>query len=185
MNSGNSEKENNSPEPEDGNVSGTDSVDIEEFKEMESELQELRDRFIRLGAEFENFRKRSLREKEEYRNYAIENLMLELLEVVDNFERALRSAKDSKDPDSVIKGVEMVYRQLYNILEKNGLERIKCEREDFDPRMHEAIMQVPASDLPENTVVDECRPGYMLNSKVIRPALVSIAKGDEEQEKEQ
>ncbi|MCS3923215.1 nucleotide exchange factor GrpE [Methanosalsum natronophilum] len=176
-------EEKNGSERED---TGEDVVDVQEYRRLEAENQELNDKLMRLAAEFENFRKRSLREKEEYKNHVVEKFVLELLDVVDNFERALKAGEDASDTESVVKGVEMVYKQLYNILEKNGVEKIICESEEFDPHMHEAVMQVPSNEHPENTVVDVCQTGYKLDTKVIRPAMVTIAKQpDEENETEE
>ena len=156
-----------STQVEEGNVKENPSVD---------ESAELRDKLLRLTAEFDNFRKRSIREKEEYRKFAIEQMVIELLEVYDNFERALESAKQTDDISSVIKGVEMVFKQFAGILEKEGLQKIECKGAEFDPYLHEAMMHVDHPDHDDNTVVDVCKPGYYLHSKVIRPAMVTVSK---------
>ncbi|WP_321429110.1 nucleotide exchange factor GrpE [uncultured Methanolobus sp.] len=143
------------------------------------ETSELRDKLLRLTAEFDNFRKRSIREKEEYRKFAVEQVIMELLEVYDNFERAIESAKQTDDVESVITGVEMVFKQFTGILEKEGLERIECQGKEFDPYLHEAMMHVEHPDHDENTVMDVCRPGYCLHTKVIRPAMVTVSKKPE------
>ncbi len=152
---------------EDGKVAGNPSED---------EVTELRDKLLRMTAEFDNFRKRSAREKEEYRKFAVEQVIIELLEVYDNFERALESAKQADDISSIIKGVEMVFKQFTGILEKEGLQKIECEGTEFDPYLHEAMMHVEHPEHDENIVVDVCKPGYYLHTKVIRPAMVTVSK---------
>jgi Molecular chaperone GrpE (heat shock protein) len=166
------------------NCEDLDSKQVEEGNVKESpsedEAAELRDKLLRLTAEFDNFRKRSIREKEEYRKFAIEQMVIELLEVYDNFERALESAKQTDDISSVIKGVEMVFKQFTGILEKEGLQKIECKGAEFDPYLHEAMMHVDHPDHDDNTVVDVCKPGYYLHSKVIRPAMVTVSKKSDE-----
>ena len=162
------------------NCEELDSKQVEEGKVAENtsedEVTELRDKLLRLTAEFDNFRKRTAREKEEYRKYAVEQVVIELLEVCDNFERALESAKQTDDVPSVIKGVEMVFKQFVGILEKEGLQKIKCEGAEFDPYLHEAMMHVEHPEHDENIIVDVCKPGYYLHTKVIRPAMVTVSK---------
>ncbi|WP_342305821.1 nucleotide exchange factor GrpE [Methanolobus sp. ZRKC5] len=162
------------------NCEELDSKQVEEGKvavnPSEDEAAELRDKLLRMTAEFDNFRKRSTREKEEYRKFAVEQVIIELLEVYDNFERALESAKQADDISSIIKGVEMVFKQFTGILEKEGLQKIECEGAEFDPYLHEAMMHVEHPEHDENIVVDVCKPGYYLHTKVIRPAMVTVSK---------
>jgi len=146
---------------------------------VEDEAAQLRDKLLRLTAEFDNYRKRSAREKEEYRKFAVENLILDLLEVHDNFERALDSAKNSDNIESIIKGVDMVFKQFSSILEKEGLKKIECDGAEFDPHLHEAMLHIEDPEHGDNTVIDVCKPGYYLNSKVIRPAMVTVSKKPE------
>ncbi|WP_406659732.1 nucleotide exchange factor GrpE [Methanolobus sp. ZRKC3] len=146
----------------------------------EDEAAQLRDKLLRLTAEFDNYRKRSIREKEEYRKFAVEQLIVELLEVHDNFERALDSAKQADETQAVIKGVEMVFKQFAAILEKEGLQKIECKGAEFDPHLHDAMLHIENPDNDDNTVMDVCKPGYYLHSKVIRPAMVTVSKKPEE-----
>ncbi len=159
-----------------------DEVETTEETTSEDEIAELRDKLLRLSAEFDNFRKRSIREKEEYRKFAVEQIIIELLEVYDNFERALESAKQTDDISSVITGIEMVFKQFAGILEKEGLQKIECEGNEFDPHLHEAMMHVEHPEHEDNTVVDVCKPGYYLHSKVIRPAMVTVSKKPENED---
>lgn len=131
-------------------------------------------RLARMQADFENFRRRTQKEREELIKYASEQLILSLLPVMDNFQRALE-AKD-EDPRKVIEGVEMIFRQIEDILVKEGLEPIPAVGEEFDPSRHEAVMQEETSDYPDNTVTQELRRGYNLKGKVIRPAMVKVAR---------
>jgi molecular chaperone GrpE len=144
--------------------------------QQEDETAQLRDKLMRLTAEFDNFRKRSHREKEEYRKFAVEQVITELLEVYDNLERAIASAKQTDDIESVVKGVDMVFRQFASILEKQGLQRIESHGAEFDPHLHEAIMHVEHPEYEENIILEVCKPGYYLHSKVIRPAIVTVSK---------
>ena len=151
-----------------------------EEQSSEDEIAQLNDKLLRLSAEFNNFRKRSNREKEELRKRATENIMVEMLEVCDNFERALHSAKAAEDTKSVVEGVEMVLKQFISILEKEGVKKIECKGEEFDPYLHEAMMHIETDKHPDNTIIDVHKPGYMLHSKVIRPVMVTVAKKPED-----
>ena len=142
----------------------------------DEEIAQLKDRLLRLTAEFDNFRKRTAREKEEFRKFASEELLLELIEVYDNFERALESAKNTDDVGSVVKGVEMVFKQFVSILEKEGLQKMECIGAEFDPHEHEAMLHVEHPDHDDNTIIDVCKPGFYLHSRVLRPAAVTVSK---------
>ncbi|AKB28262.1 Heat shock protein GrpE [Methanosarcina siciliae C2J] len=148
----------------------------------ENEL--LKDQLFRLAADFENFKKRTARQMEENRKAVLEQVLLDFVEVTDNFERALKSARTAEDMGSIVSGIEQLSKQFFSILEKYGLERIKCEKTgEFDPHRHEAIQHIETSEVPDNTIVDVYKQGYSLNEKVVRPALVSVAKNPEETEK--
>jgi molecular chaperone GrpE len=142
----------------------------------DEEIGQLKDRLLRLTAEFDNFRKRTIREKEEFRKFASENLLLELIEVYDNFERAMESAKNTDDVGSVVKGVEMVFKQFVSILEKEGLQKMECVGAEFNPHEHEAMMHVEHPDHEENTIIGVCRSGFYLHSRVLRPAAVTVSR---------
>lgn len=140
----------------------------------------LKDQLFRLAADFDNYRKRTARQMEENRKAVLEQVLLDFVEVTDNFDRALKSAKSAEDMNSIISGVEQLSKQFFSILEKYGLEKIKCDKTtEFDPHKHEAVQHIETSDVPDNTVVEVYKPGYALNSKVVRPALVSVAKNPE------
>ncbi len=144
----------------------------------------LKDQIFRLAADFDNFRKRTARQMEENRKAVIEQVLLDFVEVTDNFDRALKAAKTAEDMNSIINGIEHLSKQFFSILEKYGLERIECEKDsEFDPHRHEAVQHVETSEVPDNTIVEVYRPGYVLDSKVVRPAMVSVARSPDETEK--
>jgi len=144
----------------------------------------LKDQLFRLAADFDNYRKRTARQMEENRKAALEQVLLDFVEVTDNFDRALKSARTAEDMGSIISGIEQLSKQFFSILEKYGLERVKCEKAgEFDPHRHEAIQHIETSEVPDNTIVEVHKHGYALNEKVVRPALVSVAKNPEETEK--
>lgn len=144
----------------------------------------LKDQLIRLAADFDNFRKRTARQMEENRKSVLEQVLLDFVEVTDNFERALKSARTAEDMNSIISGIEQLSKQFFSILEKYGIEKIECEKSsEFDPHRHEAVQHIETSEVPDNTVVEVYRPGYTLNSKVIRPAMVLVARSPDEAEK--
>ena len=137
----------------------------------------LKDQLFRLAADFDNFRKRIVRQMEENRKSVIEQVLLDFVEVTDNFDRALKSARTAEDMQSIVNGIEQLSKQFFSILEKYGLERIESEKGcEFDPHRHEAVQHIETSEVPDNTVVEVYRPGYALDSKVVRPAMVSVAR---------
>src|SRR5687768_7076493 len=157
--------------------------------EMEVELMRLRealeaktreadathDRYMRTAAEFDNARKRAVREREELIRGANEGLIRELLPVLDNFERALQAARGDAGAAAVTAGVELIQRELLRVLEKFGVTAFTSVGMPFDPERHEAVARVPAAGRPEMTVVDETARGYLLNGRVLRPAMVTVA----------
>nr|WP_281252221.1 nucleotide exchange factor GrpE [Sediminibacillus massiliensis] len=149
-------------------------VNNEEFEALKKEKDELYDRLLRLQAEYDNFRKRTQKEKEADRKYKSQALVTELLPVLDNFERALETEIKEDSTESFIDGVKMVHRQLKDALEKEGVEEVKAEGETFDPNVHQAVMQVEDDQYESNTVVQELQKGYMLKDRVIRPAMVKV-----------
>jgi len=166
----------------DGGDEGTLSTEVEclraEKGKIEREKREITDRYLRLQAEFANFRRRSQREKQELVSTANETLITELLPVLDNFERALQAFAGStadQATESLTGGVEMIYRQFRDALEKAGLREIATEGQRFDPSVHEAVMMVPGDEENHNTVVEQLQKGYMLNDKVLRPSRVKVA----------
>lgn len=138
------------------------------------ENKDLKDRYLRTLADFENFRKRSEREKSDYFKYALSGLLRELLPVLDNFDRALEHAEEG---DDFHKGVLLIYKQLFGVLQKSGLRPIDESRVPFDPRYHEAVVREEDPSVPSHTVVAVLQKGYFLHDRVLRPAMVKVAVG--------
>ncbi|MEE8557812.1 MAG: nucleotide exchange factor GrpE [Myxococcota bacterium] len=143
--------------------------------ESSEELEEIKDRYLRLGAEFENYKRRTLKERESLFNYGNENLIKELLETVDNLERALGHAEEGLGTETLLEGVELTHRSLMRALEKFGVERVDAKGEQFDPKVHEAIRQVETEDHSSGTVAEVYQTGYLLKDRLLRPALVGVA----------
>src|SRR5215813_2809901 len=139
------------------------------------EAEEQRERYLRAAAEFDNARKRAAREREDYTRYANESLLRELLPVLDNFDRALQAARGEPAAEAVTAGVELIQRELLRVLEKFGATPFVSVGQPFDPERHEAVARVPAQGQAEGTVVNETARGYMLNGRVLRPAMVTVA----------
>jgi molecular chaperone GrpE len=150
-------------------------------KELEvekKEKEECIEQRKRLQADFENYKKREAREREEFIKYANEKLITELIDVYENLERGLKSCGDCDDQE-LLRGLQMVYNGLGDILTKAGLNEIKAEGECFDHNLHEALMQTETDEVPEDTVLEELQRGYTLHGKVLRPSKVRIAKPPE------
>lgn len=147
----------------------------EEVKGLKAQVDEYRDRLLRMQADFDNFRKRTLREKEDLAKYASVQLIGQLLPVLDNFERALAASEGNKDPEALRKGVDMIYRQFFQVLEQEGLKPVPTVGEPFNPELHEAVMQVESEEHGEGIVVEELQKGYFIKDKVLRPAMVKVS----------
>jgi len=142
------------------------------------EIDALRDRLLRLQADFDNFRKRSARERSEWQSFAIEQFVLELLPVVDHYELGLAMAEKQKADPSVLNGLKLVYEQLVGVLKKQGVTFLSvASGTPFDPHQHEAISHVPSDDHPADVIIAETRRGYKLGEKLIRPLQVVVSSG--------
>lgn len=150
----------------------------EEKPSVEEELSELREKYVRLYAEFENYKKRVQKEKEELIKYGNEALLYELLNVLDNLEMALKHSTENVS-EGLVKGVEMTLREFQRITEKFGLIPIEALGRPFDPSLHHAMSQVERDDVEDKTVVEEFRKGYMYGDKVLRASLVAVSKKSE------
>lgn len=140
---------------------------------LEAELKEKSDRILRLQADFENFRRRTAKEKEELAAVITQNILGDLLPLLDNFERAM--AVEQSDGEAFQKGVEMIFTQLREVLDKHGLQSIEAEGQTFDPNFHQAVMRVEDSDAPDGTITQVLQKGYQAKGRVIRPAMVQVA----------
>jgi molecular chaperone GrpE len=171
-------------------VEEEDSENVEEINETESEeeavpeevtdsykekYEQLNNQYIRLAADFDNYRKRNEQEREALLKYGAESTLKKMLEVIDNFERGLKAIESVDDCEKVKECYNLAYKNFTEALTKAGLESIKAEGEAFDPNFHEAVMQTPTSEKEENTIIAELQKGYKLGDKVLRPTLVNVA----------
>ena len=145
--------------------------------EAKKEIEELKNQYLRKQADFENFRKRMIREKEDSIKFANTTLLNDIISVIDDFERALQSSEDSNDFKAFHSGIELIEKQMINMLETNwGLKRFDSAGEPFDPEKHEALMMEESADVETQTVVEDFMKGYLLHDRVIRHAKVKVAK---------
>ncbi len=169
----------NSTEEETNEVS---TEETEETTSADNKLQEeydkLNQQYIRLAADFDNYRKRQAQERESLLKYGTENALKSMLEVLDNFERGQKALENVEDCEKVKESFNLVHKQVCEILTKMGLEEIKAIGEDFDPNYHEAVMQTPTSEHKEHTVIEELQKGYKVGEKVLRPTLVNVATAE-------
>jgi molecular chaperone GrpE len=146
-----------------------------EMVELQKQADENLQRYLRAQADFDNFRRRARAEKEDLAKYASMKLIEQLIPVIDNFERALSSSKETKDFDALAKGIDMTYRQLDQVLEQEGLKPIQAVGQPFNPEFHQAVMQVESEEHEEGIVLEELQKGYLLKDKVIRPSMVKVS----------
>ena len=150
-------------------------VSEKEVNPLQEKYDTLNNQYLRLAADFENFRKRNEQEREALLKYGAESTLKKMLEVLDNFERGLKAIETVDDCDKVKECYNLAYKNFTDVLVKAGLETIKAEGEVFDPNFHEAVMQTPSNDVPEHTIIAELQKGYKLGDKVLRPTLVNVA----------
>jgi len=160
-----------------GLVEESETVKGDSAQEIERELEDLKQRFWRLGADFQNYQKRSHRQVDQSAQMARDEMALGLLGVLDNFEHALAKGKEVDNVETLLDGVKIVYDHLFNALSSFGLQRIVIKSgEAFDPTRHEAMLQEESDEWPENTIVRELSPGYVMRERTLRPAKVSVTK---------
>ena len=149
----------------------------EKLDAKDKEASENYDRFLRVSAEFENFKKRSARELEEFRKFANQSLLKEMLSVIDNLELAIHSADENKSGESLLReGLDLTHKEILRVLEKFQVTPIESKGKAFDPTYHEAVMQEETDEFPENTVITEMQKGYLIHDRLLRPAMVVVAK---------
>ena len=172
------------PDEEEQKTENKEDSDDNLLKELEKkaasseqDAKENYDRFVRLSAEFDNYRKRSAREVETFKKFANETLLKDLLPVTDSLEMAIASSLQNRDAENpVLKGVEITLRELLKVLEKFGVKPIESLEKEFNPAFHEAVMSEESENYPENTVLKELQKGYMLHDRLLRPATVIVSK---------
>ncbi|MCF7873388.1 MAG: nucleotide exchange factor GrpE [Candidatus Omnitrophica bacterium] len=151
-------------------------TEAEMIAKQKQEYQDLWNRYLRLQAEFDNYRKRSLQEKAEFIKFANQGLISELIGILDNFELSVKYADKKDDFKLMHQGVDMIIKQLHTLLKSKGLEKIKTVGEKFDPHKHDALTTVEDQGLDSDTVVEELQTGYLLSGRILRPAKVKVAK---------
>ncbi|QNK48075.1 nucleotide exchange factor GrpE [Brevibacterium sp. PAMC23299] len=146
----------------------------EKIAELEAEIEEMDNRYLRLQADFDNSRRRAKLDMEAAQKYRVQSIASDLVEALDNFERATKIEAENEQTKSLLSGMEMVYKAITGALAKEGIEPISSVGEEFDPRLHQAVMQVQDENFGSNIVVEEFQKGYLLKDRVIRPAMVKV-----------
>ena len=151
-----------------------------QLDELRRQLDDKQDRLLRALAEMDNIRRRAQRDRDDYVKYANESLVRDLIPVLDNLDRALESARATAGAGSVVTGVELIQRELLRVLERSGVTRYSAVGQPFDPTRHEAVARVVSTEAAPDTVVNETAPGYLLNGRVLRAAMVAVAAAPDE-----
>ncbi|MEX0830007.1 MAG: nucleotide exchange factor GrpE [Nitrospirales bacterium] len=147
----------------------------------QEELQIVQDKYMRLAAEFENYKRRAQRDQSDSIRYANESLLKNILPTLDNLERAIKSGTDAGASGALIEGVELTHKQFLETIEKLGVRQVTSTGAEFDPNIHQAVAQVESETAAPNTVVEEFQKGYVLHDRILRPAMVTVAKEHSEQ----
>lgn len=150
-----------------------------DIRALEEQLANEKDRFVRLSAEFDNYRKRKQREIDEFKKFATETVFKQFLPVVDNLERAISSAESNKDLDTLLEGVKLTHKEILKIFQAFNVTPVEAENQVFDPNFHQAVTQKETDEVPVNTVTNVLQTGYVLNDRLIRPAMVVVSKRTE------
>ena len=145
----------------------------------EEELKALNDKYLRLAAEFDNYKRLAQRDQRDQIRFGNEHLLKELLPVVDNLERAIKAAKGAKSSEGLVQGVDLTLKQLQGVLGKFGVQSIPTMGQPFDPSGHQAVATVPSTQVPDQHVVEEFQRGYRLHDRILRPAMVTVSSGEE------
>lgn len=161
--------------PEEDNAPEAENTEEKVEEKTEEKADDGNEKYVRLMAEFQNYKKRVAKEKSDIREYATEKLVMELLPVLDNFERALAASAED-DPAGYAKGMELIFTQMVTELQKSGLAEVEAEGQDFDPTKHNAVMTEENEELESGKVSKVLQKGYALNDKVIRPSMVAVTK---------
>ena len=160
------------------NIQQNEDENEDKNSELQKKYDELNNHYVRLAADFDNFRKRQAQERENLLKYGAEETMKKLLEVLDNFDRGLKAIENLEDVQQIKDSYALVCKQMNDVLTKIGLEVIEAEGQEFNPIFHEAVMQTPTSEYPENTVITQLQKGYKMGDKVLRAALVNVATAE-------
>ncbi len=167
-------EENNNTE----DANNDDNEACDNCEKLQEKFDTLNNQYIRLAADFDNYRKRQMQERESLLKYGAENTLKLILPVLDNYERGKKSCENIEDVEQLKNSFEVVFKQLFDVLDKAGLKRIETKGQVFNPNIHEAVMQTPTKEYPDQTIIEELQAGYMLEDRVLRPALVNVATGE-------
>ncbi|MBN1398179.1 MAG: nucleotide exchange factor GrpE [Bacteroidetes bacterium] len=151
-----------------------------QIEELQKQLDQYKDLLLRKAAEFDNYRRRVEGEMSNVLNYATESLLGDLLPVLDDFERSLKHMKETIENESLVKGVELIYQKFLKIMEGRGVKPFDTVGKEFNVDYHDALLQIPRSDVPNHTIIEEVEKGYMLNNKVIRHAKVIVSSAPDD-----
>ena len=162
---------------EDSSVADAGSSVQDELTRKTEECKAINDKYLRLAAEFENYKRLTQRDQREQIRFGNEQLLKELLPVVDNMERAIKAARTNGSDSALVQGVELTLKQLSGILTKFGVQAIETAGQDFDPSAHQAVSYGPSNYVPANKVLDEFQKGYRLHDRILRAAMVSVSSG--------
>ncbi len=148
---------------------------VDEKEELKKEIEDINNKYIRLAADFDNYRKRQMQERESLIKYGAEDTLKKIIPVLDTFERALASIEKIEDVNSIKESYDVCIKQLNDVLAKIGLTKIEAQGKEFDPNIMEAVMQTPTDEFEPHTVIKELQTGYKLHDKVLRPVMVNVA----------
>lgn len=171
----NEESDENKEESKDKENNSEETEIKSKEDELKAEIEDINNKYLRLAADFDNYRKRQMQERENLIKYGAEDTLKKIIPVLDTFERAKKSIEKLEDINTVKDSYEVCIKQLNDVLDKIGLKKIEAKGKDFDPNIHEAVMQTPSKDYPPHTVIDELQTGYMLHDRVLRPVMVNVA----------
>lgn len=167
-----------------GKPNSKQTTEKQDRKEIEEQLASEKDRLLRLSAEFENYRKRKQRELDEFKKFANETVFRQFLTIVDNLERAISSTEKKSEEKGLMGGVKLTYKEIVKLFETFNVKPVEAENKPFDPNFHQAVTQEENDDLPENTVTQVLQKGYLLQDRLLRPAMVVVSKKTAKENKE-
>lgn len=164
----------NLPENSQQNEEVSDSQD--QLLDKTDEIDAVNDKYLRLAAEFENYKRRVQRDQSDTIRFANEKLLRDMLPTLDNLERAIQSGRNQDNVDGILEGIDLTYKHFLETLQKIGVTQVSSVGEIFDPAKHQAVGQVESSSVPENAIIEEYQKGYFLHDRILRPAMVTVAK---------
>ena len=172
-------KDTQEPESQNNSEEETSKTKEDQTQKLAEALSQEKDRFLRLSAEFENYKKRKEREIIDFRKFANESVFKQLLSTIDNMERAVQSAESNEDHASLLEGVKLTHKEILKIFTAFNVTVIEAEHQPFDPNFHQAVTQEESSEFPDNTVTTVLQKGYLLHDRLLRPAMVVVSKRTE------